>query len=135
MKIYMEHANITVKNIDNAIQFFQTAFPHFEVRGGGTSDYRWVHLGTDETYIAINDRGNGGIEKDYTSTGINHIGFVVDNVKELGERLLAAGFERSYPLQNQKYRIRDYFVDNDGIEYEFVEYLSDKVEERNDYND
>ncbi len=133
--IYLEHANITVHNLEAAIKFFQTAFPHFKVRGGGNEMRTWVHLGDDRTYIALNvaidQTPNPG--KNYDSAGINHIGFVVEEVKEIAKNLLAAGYERSYPKQEEKYRIRDYFADTEGNEYEFVQYLSDKAEERNSY--
>lgn len=135
---YLEHANITVKNIDNSIRFFQTAFPEMEVRGGDRQAARpWIHLGTDETYLALNERP--GLEApqgayDFT-TGFNHIGFVVENVEALAERMKKAGYQRSYPKQMQQFRIRDYFLDPDGNEYEFVQYLSEKDNERNDYSE
>lgn len=135
--IYLEHANITVNSIDASVHFFTTAFPHFTVRGGGTSNgRRWIHLGDENTYVALNEptEGKMNISKDYLGSGINHIGFVVSNVDEIAERLLAAGFKRDYPKQVEQFRIRDYFADADGNEFEFVQYLSDKPEERNFYD-
>ena len=35
MSIYLEHANITVKSIDEATRLLGAAFPDFAVRGGG----------------------------------------------------------------------------------------------------
>lgn len=135
MKAYMEHINITVNDLDKTVQFLQTAFPDFKVRGGGdTGVRRWAHVGTDHTYVAIN-QGVAHAEKNYNSTGFNHVGFVVDDVNGLADRLLSAGYERSYPKQNQQFRIRDYFLDAEGNEYEFVQYLSDNPAERNTYND
>jgi catechol 2,3-dioxygenase-like lactoylglutathione lyase family enzyme len=135
-KIYLEHANITVNNLESAIDFFQTAFPDFEVRGGGTHNGRkWIHLGNDTTYMAINQALNQKSEaKDYTTPGFNHLGFVVEDINVIGERLLAAGYKRDYPKQEEKYRIRDYFLDADGNEYEFVQYLSNDISERNYYD-
>lgn len=133
--IYLEHANITVNNLEQAIQFFTTAFPHFEIRGEGVyNGRRWVHLGDQETYLALNQiNGEINVKKDYQKTGINHIGFVVQHVNEVANRLLEAGFERDFPRQEEKFRIREYFADADGNEYEFVEYLSEKPEEKNLY--
>ncbi len=135
-KIYLEHANITVNNLKEGIQFFQTAFPHFKIRGGDNETREWVHLGDDNTYIAINQaeidvKKN---EKNYDKIGINHIGFVVQDVEEIADNLLSKGYKRDYPIQIEKFRIRDYFTDADGNEYEFVQYLSDKTEEKNSYN-
>ena len=136
--MYLEHANITVRDLEKAIHFFQTAFPDFKVRGGGTQNNRkWVHLGNETTYVALN-RSLTDAEKyheiDYVKNGFNHLGFVVDDVSMIAERLLAAGYKRDYPRQVEQYRIRDYFIDNDGNEYEFVQYLSDNTDERNSYD-
>lgn len=133
--IYLEHANITVHNLKAAIKFFQTAFPHFQIRGGGNEMRSWVHLGDEKTYLALNEAldqtPNPG--KNYDRAGINHIGFVVEDVNAIANNLLANGYERSYPKQEEKFRIRDYFADTEGNEFEFVQYLSEKAEERNSY--
>lgn len=133
--IYLEHANITVNDLEAAIHFFQTAFPHFVIRGGGNDLREWVHLGDDFTYLALNRATDEtpDAQNDYDRAGINHIGFVVEDVEEISKNLLAAGYPRSYPKQNEQYRIRDYFNDKEGNQYEFVQYLSDKVEQRNQY--
>lgn len=133
---YLEHANITVNNIDKAVQFFSTAFPHFKKRGGGESNGRdWIHFGDTTTYVALNTSDEDKhIEKQYESTGINHLGFVVEDVAAIANRLENAGYKRSFPKQEEQFRIRDYFYDGDGNEYEFVQYLSDEVSERNFYD-
>src|SRR2546430_17199824 len=55
MAVSLEHANLTVRDIDGMIRFLQTAFPEFRVRGEGKNrdGGRWVHVGTDQTYIAL----------------------------------------------------------------------------------
>jgi len=133
--VYLEHANITVNNLENTITFFQTAFPDFKVRGGGRNEGRkWTHLGNDTTYIALNESDEFiPNEKNYDKNGINHIGFVVSDLESLANRLLKSGFKRDYPKQIEKFRIRDYFADQDGNQYEFVQYLSDKIDERNSF--
>ena len=94
-----------------------------------------MHLGDEINYMALNSEGKEqGIHKNYDSSGINHLGFVVNDATGLAERLLAAGFERSYPEQLEEYRIREYFYDKDGNEFEFVEYLSEDPSERNAYD-
>ena len=134
-QVYLEHANITVNNLQEAINFFQTAFPHFKIRGKGNDLREWVHLGDDTTYIAINQAVSHDhmVVKNYDRAGINHIGFVVPNVGEISENLLGNNYKRSYPKQVEQFRIRDYFLDADGNEYEFVQYLSDAPEEKNQY--
>ncbi|MEX0290043.1 MAG: VOC family protein [Flavobacteriaceae bacterium] len=133
--IYLEHANITVNKIEEAVKFFKTAFPHFRIRGGGHGLREWVHLGDDDTYIAINQAKETDVipRKNYDSMGINHIGFVVPNVEEIANNLLKNGYKRDFPKEEEQFRIRDYFADLDGNQYEFVQYLSDIPEERNSY--
>ncbi|HYE76529.1 MAG TPA: VOC family protein, partial [bacterium] len=50
MPAYLEHANITVPDIDAAIAFLTTAFPEFQVRHDSGprpgDEIRWVHVGT-----------------------------------------------------------------------------------------
>ncbi len=135
-KIYLEHANITVNDPQEAIKFFQTAFPHFKIRGGGNGMREWIHLGDDNTYIAINQAKQRDLkaDKNYDKIGINHLGFVVQNVEEIANNLLSNGYKRDFPKEVEQFRIRDYFADADGNQYEFVQYLSDKPEEKNSYN-
>ncbi|MCL6293586.1 VOC family protein [Jejuia spongiicola] len=133
--MYLEHANITVNDLQEAIKFFQTAFPHFKIRGGGNEMREWVHLGDDDTYIAINQAklSDLKVDKNYDKIGINHLGFVVPNVEEIANNLLSNGYKRDFPKEVEQFRIRDYFADVDGNQFEFVQYLSDKTEEKNSY--
>ncbi len=135
--IYLEHANITVNDLQEAIKFFQTAFPHFKIRGGGNDVREWVHLGDDNTYIALNQATQNDlkIKKNYDKVGINHLGFVVQNVEEIANNLLMNGYKRDFSKQVEQFRIRDYFADADGNQYEFVQYLSEIPEEKNSYTD
>ena len=135
-KVYLEHANITVNDLQEAIKFFQTAFPHFKIRGGGNELREWIHLGDDETYIALNkaEHITTKVGKDYDNIGINHLGFVVEDVETIANNLLSNGYKRDYPKQVEQFRIRDYFADADGNQFEFVQYLSEVVQEKNSYS-
>ena len=97
--VYLEQANITVNYLDNTTKFFQTAFPDFKVRGRGNNEGRqWIHLGKDSTYLALNESIKEiRKERSYAKNGFNHIGFVVEDVYTLAQRLLDTGFERDYP--------------------------------------
>lgn len=134
--MYLEHANISVNNLNEAVRFFQTAFPDFVIRGGGQSnDRNWIHLGNEHTYLALNEAIiPQQHKKNYVKNGINHLGFVVEDVESIANRLLSAGFKRDFPKQIEQQRIRDYFIDSDGNEFEFVQYLSDDINERNFYD-
>ncbi len=133
--MYLEHANITVNDIQEAIKFFKTAFPHFKIRGGGNDMREWVHFGNDNTYIAINQAKLSDLkaDKNYDKIGINHLGFVVTNVEEVANNLISNGYKRDFPKEVEQFRIREYFADADGNQYEFIQYLSDKPEEKNSY--
>ncbi len=138
--MYLEHANITVSDLDATVEFYKTAFPSFKIRGGGTQPLegggfkRWLHFGTDETYVALSELPlEKQPEKDYDKNGFNHIGFVVEDVNALAARMEEKGYKHTYPRQEEKYRIREYFGDPDGNEIEFVQYLSDNWAERNAY--
>ncbi len=140
-KPYLEHANISVSDLDRAVAFMRAAFPHFRVRGSGgkTEDGTaptWVHVGDDETYVslALTRQPKDPERPAYSGPGYNHIGFVVDDGEALRQRLVAAGYKEGYKAPQHPFRKRIYFNDRDGNEFEFVEYLSDVPAEKNDYS-
>jgi catechol 2,3-dioxygenase-like lactoylglutathione lyase family enzyme len=122
--------------MDQAVRFLTTALPDFQVRGGGESagGSRWLHIGTEDTYIALNERASAAKDAKNTSSGpIKHLGFVVDDADALEQRLTDAGYRQGAIAQPHPHRKRVYFLDNDGGEWEFVQYLSDEPGQRNDY--
>ena len=135
MESYMEHANISVTDVDEAIRFFTTALPDFRVRhDSGPGPHRWVHLGTDTTYFCLTqmeEPAEGSFER--RQPGYNHVGFAVEDADALRERMLAAGYREGFVPDPHPHRRRVYFIDNNGMEYEFVQYYSDDFAERNDY--
>lgn len=78
MAVRLEHANLSVRDIEGIIRFLQTAFPEFRVRGEGTNrdGTRWVHIGTQETYIALSP-AKAEPEKQWVPyrgmPGVNHL--------------------------------------------------------------
>jgi catechol 2,3-dioxygenase-like lactoylglutathione lyase family enzyme len=141
MESYLEHANITVIDVDEAIRFLQTAMPDWKVRADVSSEEsdcrRWVHLGTDTTYLAIEDRGatQKGPHEPYVNPGVNHLGFVVKDVDAVSKRLTDAGYSEGLSSPDNPNRRRIYFFDKEGNEYEFVEYIKSDFDSRNDYSD
>ncbi len=138
MRIRLEHANVSVRNFDESVRFLKTAFPDFAVRRKGVHEgRRWMHIGTDDTYIALNEATAEPPERwvPYSGKpGVNHLGFDVDDVEALRERLATAGFRDSTYPNHHPHRKRVYFYDADGNDWEFVEYLSTDPAERNDYD-
>ncbi len=137
MTLRIEHANMIVRDIDAMAQFLSTAFPDFEVRqDAGDGDDRWVHIGTEDTYIALNQAREEPAERwrPYRGIpGVNHLGWEVDDVDALRERMRHAGYRDSTVPNNHPHRRRVYFYDPDGNDWEFVQYLSSDPAERNDY--
>ena len=138
MTIRLEHANLCVRDIDVMIRFLQTAFPEFRIRRDTTDadGTRWVHIGTDETYIALNPAKEEPMHRwtPYEGIpGVNHLAYEVDDVDSLHTRLTSAGYTDSTVPNNHPYRKRVYFHDPDGNDWEFIQYLSDDPANRNDY--
>lgn len=138
MAVRLEHANLIVRDIEGMISFLRTAFPEFRVRGEGTSvdGSRWVHVGTQETYIALSP-AKMEPEKRWTPyrgmPGVNHLAYEVDDVEALCKRMRSAGYKESTPPNVHPFRKRRYFYDGEGNDWEFVEYVSQDPAERNDY--
>jgi len=138
MSLRMEHANLTVTSIEDAKAFLKLAFPEFSQRGEGRPDTkRWVHFGTDETYIALEEmlEKTSTDRKPHQDPGINHIGFVIDDVEGMAARMSQGGYRTGevHVEGEGPYRKRVYIFDGVGNEWEFVEYLSDDPVKANVY--
>ena len=96
MESYVEHANLSVTDVDESVRFFTTAMPDLRVRhDSGPGPRRWVHLGTDTTYMSIN-RIPEPVDRQFKNVppGFNHVGFVVEDADALRERMLAAVLDK-----------------------------------------
>jgi catechol 2,3-dioxygenase-like lactoylglutathione lyase family enzyme len=135
----IEHLNLVVTEIDPTLNFLKAAFPEWRIRGEGRDEWhgmprRWLHFGNDETYITLNDFGRGR-QRDLASAepGLAHIGFEVPSLDDVVGRLERAGFRPDHFGAEHPHRKNTYFIDGEGLEFEFVEYLSDDPEKRNQY--
>jgi predicted enzyme related to lactoylglutathione lyase len=135
--LYLEHLNLVVSDIPAALTFYQAAFPHWRVRDAGESEWsgkprKWLHFGDDYQYLTFNDNGVGD-NRDLAGhqSGLAHFAFVTGNIDALIERLAAAGFPVDKDGADEPYRRNAYFIDPEGFEVEFVQYLSDIPEQRN----
>jgi catechol 2,3-dioxygenase-like lactoylglutathione lyase family enzyme len=136
----LEHANLAVRNIDATLRFLTTALPEFRLRFDGVDDQgrRWVHVGTDDAYLALYPATRAPAEPwtPYAGVpGVNHIGLVVEDAEAVRRRLTAAGYRDSTVANSHPARRRVYFMDPDGNDWEFVQYLSDDATQRHDYGD
>ena len=137
MATRLEHANIIVRDVDRMVGFLETAFPDFEIRAEGTSNgARWLHIGSESTYIALNEAKSELSEpwRPYSGKpGLNHLGYEVDDAEALRTRMTKAGYRDSTVPNDHEFRKRVYFYDPEGNDWEFVQYFSDKPAERNAY--
>ncbi|MFZ6756146.1 VOC family protein [Undibacterium sp. Ji50W] len=142
MSTYLEHANLTVPNIEQAIDFLRTVEPDFKVRHDQIDQVengrrRWVHFGSERVYIALQEAEPGSQpqmpRRSYENYGINHLGWVVDDFDAVLSRLHQQGYKQSLLITDEKFRLRAYYHDAAGFEWEIIHYLSDKDEQRNFY--
>lgn len=139
MTTRLEHANITVPDVDAAIAFLRCVDPTFVVMhdSGAAQGSRWVHVGSPDGYLALQSPyapGRAPAQQRYHDVGVNHLGLVVDDAEAVAARLRAAGYRESYDPQNHPARLRRYFLDDAGVEWEFVQYLTDDPSERFSYD-
>src|SRR5262245_6044411 len=138
MSVRLDHANLSVRDVDGMIRFLTTAFPDFRVRGRGPScaGWEWAHVGNDETYVSLlaASGDEGAAFTPYGGApGLNHLGFEVDDAAGVRARLAAAGYRETTTPNAHPWRVRVYFEDAEGNDWEFVEYRSSDPALRNDY--
>ncbi|MEH6578613.1 MAG: VOC family protein [Amphritea sp.] len=132
----IEHANITVPDIDAAIKFLKIVAPDFEVRKDCTpaGSYRWVHIGNEDYYFALQQPHLDAEPEErltaYKNYGVNHIGLVVSELQSIESKLLESGYEQSIATPQEHFRKRAYYFDEAGFEWELIEYLSGKTDEK-----
>jgi len=133
----LEHLNLVVHNIETSLAFYKAAFPHWTIRAKGSGPWNgvqrnWIHFGDEQSYLALNDNGldKNRVLEGY-QIGLAHFAFVVTNLKSVITRLSNAGFTIADEGAKNAFRKNVYYIDPDGFEIEFVEYLSDLPYERN----
>lgn len=119
----IEHANITVNDVDVSARFYCALFGA-RVRWEGITEagHRAVHVGDEHTYLSLFEAaGDGRVQEDYTVPGFNHLGFEVDDLECYRRRLAELGV----PLKREENYVpgrRLYCLDPSGIEIELVQY-------------
>lgn len=129
----LEHVHVNVDSLEETERFLSIAQPLMARRGGGFTEGfgNWMHLGTEDSYIAFTE-----VKGSSRAANLRHIGIVSDDVEALMQRLSAAGYEPAddSALDSHPHRRRVYYIDGNGLDWEFVEYLSADPAERNDYS-
>ncbi len=127
MTMRLEHVNMTVADLDRSIKFYCDLFG-WHVRWQsepGDPGRRCAHVGSDQFYLAINQAvsTDGSFVQDGDTIGMNHYGFVVDDLEPIKTWLDAQGIESRF-FDDHKPAHRIYFDDPDGFEVEIVKYLN-----------
>ena len=119
----IEHANITVSDVEASTRFYLHLMGgqvRWEGRNG--AGRRAAHIGDDRTYLSLFEAENPGTApENYAVTGFNHLGFEVDDLDNYRQTLLEMGVQIKGEEDYDPGR-RLYFYDPDGIEIELVEY-------------
>jgi len=127
----LEHANLTVSDVARSIDFYTKLFGwRVRWRGEICNETRMApaaHVGDDASYLSLFEAEEPAsahrVRSNYALPGVNHVGFVVDDLDDLLRRL--AGFEiETHLTADYDPGRRAYFFDPDGIEIEVVEYRS-----------
>lgn len=125
MKTHLEHLNVTVPDINATADMLVQVFDwHIRWEGASKNDGRSIHVGTQDSYIALYHPGTPlqDAQNTYVRThGLNHIGVVVDDIDAVEARVKALGLT---PYSHGDYEPgrRFYFDDESGLEVEVVQY-------------
>jgi catechol 2,3-dioxygenase-like lactoylglutathione lyase family enzyme len=137
--ITLEHANLSVRDLDHTLRFILTALPHWRVRGEGSMDWfgrpvRWLHVGDEQQYLALQSGGEGGAPPwQGPSVGVKHLGFIVPDVAAVVARLQAAGWPLDHWGGRTPVRRSAYLVDEGSLQFEFVQYDDPRAASRLEY--
>jgi catechol 2,3-dioxygenase-like lactoylglutathione lyase family enzyme len=112
----IEHANLSVSDIERSSQFFQKLLGWRERwRGAAMNGGETIHVGDERSYLALyTDRlAHARFAK---GQPLNHVGVVVDDLDAAERVVLGAGLETFNHADYEPGR-RFYFFDWDGIEF------------------
>lgn len=128
--MWLEHVNLTVSDLERSIDFYCRLFD-FHVRWRSEPGANWpgAHIGNDRFYLSLFQRmgdeppRDGDHEK---SVGVNHFGFVVDDLDAMKRRLENLGTP-AYSEADYEPGRRVYFHDPDGFDVELVSYAPEEL--------
>jgi len=117
----IEHANLTVSDIERSSDLFQKLLGWRERwRGPALNGGETIHVGDERAYLALyTDRL--AHERFAKGAPLNHVGVVVDDLDAAERIVLDSGLE-SFNHADYEPGRRFYFFDWDGIEFEVVSY-------------
>ncbi len=125
MTATLEHVNYTVSDPAATAAWMQKLFG-WKIRweGDAMAGGHTKHVGTATHYVALYTPGRASAAKDSSyqvSGGLNHLAVVVEDLDATEAAIIAHGFKTGNHADYEPGR-RFYFHDDDGIEYEVVQY-------------
>ena len=121
--MFLEHVNMSVSNVDQTIDFYQRVLG-LSVRWRGTSatGAPAAHIGDDHCYLALFEvQDRNVIPPDYDQLGLNHFGFVVEDLDVVKRQLAVLNVQPHLEADYEPGR-RLCFFDPNGVEVELVQY-------------
>ena len=123
--MFLEHINLTVSDLQRSIDLYSDLLGlHVRWQGTTSDGNPAAHVGDDRCYMALFQSSPDATERppvDYSAVGLNHFGFVVDDLDAARARLKNHGLSPHLEGDYEPGR-RLYFHDPDGIEVELVQY-------------
>jgi catechol 2,3-dioxygenase-like lactoylglutathione lyase family enzyme len=124
--LYLEHVNMTVRDVEESIAFYcHLLYGTVSWRGTALNMQKTVpaaHVRLEAGYLSMFEREAGErAPYDYAPPGINHIGFVVDDLPATRRRLADLGVKIEKEADYEP-GLRLYCFDPNGIELELVAY-------------
>ena len=129
--MYLEHVNMTVRDLQESVDFYCRLLGGAVSWKGTAQNMKGTvpaaHVKLDRGYISMFEREEGErAPYDYGPPGLNHIGFVVDDLAETRTRLAELDVEIAKEADYEP-GIRLYVFDPNGIEVELVGYEDDRI--------
>jgi hypothetical protein len=124
MQNKLEHINVTVSDTETPASLLANIF-NWKIRWAGASkdDGKTIHLGTDNTYLALYCHADKHLANTSHKTirQLNHIGIQVEDLDAIETKVKAAGLV-THNHGDYEPGKRFYFNLDDGLEIEVVSY-------------
>jgi catechol 2,3-dioxygenase-like lactoylglutathione lyase family enzyme len=111
--IKIRHIAILVKNLDRSLAFYQDTLGLQYVRTRAVSIGKAVDLtdGENNLTLLVSDSENEHVQRNKNNFGLDHIGFLVDDIDFIHDRLKTAGAEFISQAPAEFFKV----LDPDGV--------------------